>query len=99
MTTKTLPPLAVTQTEAIALIRSPKIFKRALAAGWIIPVIQGGLGRRSLFDYGDVVKLWERLQTGEVPPKLRCEIGTGWIALEFLAIVAMILTALYLLLG
>jgi len=37
---KGLPVLAVTQAEAIKLIRSSKIFKRALAAGELKPVIQ-----------------------------------------------------------
>jgi len=66
-------PLAITQQEAIKLLRAPKIFKRALAAGWIKPVIQGGQGRRSLFDYQDILKLWERLKQGEQPPLLPCE--------------------------
>jgi predicted DNA-binding WGR domain protein len=69
-----LPPIAVTQAEAIDLIKSEKIFKRALRAGWIKPVVQGGLGRASIFDYGDIVRLWERLKTGEFPPKLPSEL-------------------------
>src|SRR5690606_5414434 len=67
------PPLGVTQDEAIALLKSQKIFKRALHAGWIRPVIQGGLGRTSVFDYGDLLKLWARLYAKEFPPKLPSE--------------------------
>ena len=67
------PPLGVTQDEAIALLKSQKIFKRAIHAGWIEPVIQGGLGRTSVFDYGDLLKLWERLRRKEFPPKLPSE--------------------------
>lgn len=96
-----LSPLAVTQAEAIELLRSPKLLKRALKAGWIKPVIQGGLGRNSLFDYEDVVRLWKRFKDEKVtPPLLPCERNQkkeGWIFLELLGVAAFIAAIFYLL--
>jgi hypothetical protein len=59
--------------EVIARIRNPKLLKRALYWEWITPMVQGGLGRRSLFDIPDVLALWERFKRGEFPPLLPCE--------------------------
>jgi hypothetical protein len=70
-------PLGITTRQVIELIGSSKLLKRALAAkGWLKPVIQGGRGCSSIFDYQDVLKFWERLKTGERPPLLACEIKT-----------------------
>ena len=71
--TRILPVLAVTQKEAIIIICSQKIFRRALHHGWIKPVIQGGRGKASLFNFEDVRALWARIDAGEEPPLLPCE--------------------------
>ncbi len=54
------------------IIKSPRIVKRALAARWIKPLVQGGLGRRSLFLPSSVDALIARLQL-EAPPLMPSE--------------------------
>jgi len=68
--------IVFTQKEAMELLKMPKIFKRALRAGWIKPIIQGGRGRRSIFDAQDVLDLVARLKI-EKPPKLPSEVQEG----------------------
>ena len=71
-----LTPLGVTTREVVRdLIKSQKILKRALKAGWIKPVVGGGAGCRAIFDYKHVVALWERIKKGEQPPLLPCELS------------------------
>lgn len=43
-------------------------------AGWIKPVVQGGLGRASLYDVENLQAAAKRIQTGEQPPLLPCEL-------------------------
>lgn len=64
----------ITQRELESeVIKSPKIVKRALKAGWIKPLVQGGRGRQSLFLPSMVDSLILRLSKGQMPPLLPCE--------------------------
>jgi hypothetical protein len=63
------------------IVKSPRIVKRALAARWITPIVQGGLGRRSLFLPSSIDALIERLQR-EVPPLMPCEAKRSTTAKE-----------------
>lgn len=72
MTTPPQSPLGLTTKEVLAKLRNSRIFRRALAAGWIKPHIPGKAGRTALFANADVEKLWNRLHK-ELPPKLPYE--------------------------
>jgi hypothetical protein len=64
----------MTTRDVIASIRSQKLLKRSLRAKWIVPVIQGGRGKTSIFDAADVKKLWRRFKAKKFPPLLPCEL-------------------------
>lgn len=44
---------------------SPEIFRRVVFHGWLTPVLQQK--KLTLFDSGDVAKVWQRIRNGEVP--------------------------------
>lgn len=67
-------PFGVTTKQLLTLIPSPKILKRALAACWIKPAVQGGKGKSSIYDYTDAKALWDKIKAGNQPPFLPCEV-------------------------
>lgn len=63
----------VRSQKAKAAFDSPRLFQRMLFHGWIAPVVQGGPGKSSLFNAGDLKVAAERIRAGEQPPLLPCE--------------------------
>ena len=51
-----------------SLYGSEQIYRDAVEAGWLKPIIQRK--RLTVFDRADVLRVWERIRRGEYPPKL-----------------------------
>ena len=51
--------------EAAFALGSEKLFMEVVAAGWILPVVQRH--KLTLYDAGDVAKVWARILRGENP--------------------------------
>ena len=60
-----LPKYGMRPPEAAYAIGSEKLFGECVDAGWIVPVVQRH--KLTLFDAGDVAKVWARILAGETP--------------------------------
>lgn len=52
-----------------ALFGSIQVYRDAVEAGWLKPVIQRK--RLTVFDRADVLRVWERIRRGEYPKSTR----------------------------
>jgi hypothetical protein len=64
--------LGFSTAEAIGVIGSQKLFRRALHAGWICAHVSTGAGGVCLYSWESIEALWARLGQ-ETPPLLPCE--------------------------
>jgi hypothetical protein len=63
--------LNLTAKKVRRALGSPRIFQRALHAGWLKPLC---VSRDNLFPISRVLELQRRLEAGEFPPLLRSEV-------------------------
>jgi hypothetical protein len=64
----------VTRREILLRIPSKREVQRLLAGKWLVPCRPGPY---ALFDPHDVDRVVSRLQRGELPPLLKCELQMG----------------------
>ena len=47
---------------------SSELARQVVLAGWIVPVIRRK--KLTVYDSGDVARVWQRIRNGEVPPPI-----------------------------
>jgi hypothetical protein len=67
--------LGLRQDEAAEAVGSPQLLAELEHAGWLKPVIHRH--RMKIFDKGDLLRAWGRIQAGELPPRIRRVRSTG----------------------
>lgn len=65
------PKLNLSSREVAAVLGSPRLFQRLRFHGWLKPLYQS---RDPLFPVERVLSVQQRLEGGEVPPLLPCEV-------------------------
>jgi len=63
--------LNLSSREVKHALGSPRLFQRIVRAGWLKPLFQS---RDSLFPVSRVLEVQRRLESGEFPPLLPCEV-------------------------
>lgn len=67
-------PLNYGTADAMRIIGKPTLFKRLRHAKWIKPLEEPARGRTSLYPYSRLTAAQARMERGEMPPLLPCEI-------------------------
>jgi hypothetical protein len=70
----TIPPFNFTSKQSVRLLGSIKLFRRLRHAGWLRPLEPSAPGRPSLFPYSRLLEVQSRMERGEFPPLLDCEV-------------------------
>lgn len=65
---------SLTRKEGFALAKSPRLFQRFEAAGWLIVNRKGGPRKATLFSETSLMAALERVANGEHPPLLPSEV-------------------------
>jgi len=54
--------------EAAAMLGSEQLLREVVTAGWLEPKVQRR--KLTLYDGGDIIKVWARICSGEMPPPI-----------------------------
>ncbi len=74
-TTPTNKRLGICLHDASTMFGSQSLVKDCVAANWFTPVVQRG--RLTLYPYQEVLKAWERISNGELPPRRKATASSG----------------------